>query len=65
MKSGHSLKDKYAHKEEQIGDEAMRTYERIIMLNIIDAQWKDHLLSLGSLKTGNRPGRLRTERSTQ
>ncbi len=46
------LKVKYAHKEEQIGPEAMRTYERIIMLNIIDAQWKDHLLSLDHLKQG-------------
>jgi preprotein translocase subunit SecA len=46
------LKEKYKHKEEQIGPEAMRTYERIIMLNIIDAQWKDHLLSLDHLKQG-------------
>jgi preprotein translocase subunit SecA len=46
------LKIKYAQKEEQIGMEAMRTYERIIMLNIIDAQWKDHLLSLDHLKQG-------------
>jgi preprotein translocase subunit SecA len=46
------LKVKYAGKEQQIGPEAMRTYERIIMLNIIDAQWKDHLLSLDHLKQG-------------
>ncbi|MFN2497959.1 MAG: preprotein translocase subunit SecA [Pyrinomonadaceae bacterium] len=46
------LKVKYAKKEKQIGPEAMRTYERIIMLNIIDAQWKDHLLSLDHLKQG-------------
>ncbi|HEV7904775.1 MAG TPA: preprotein translocase subunit SecA, partial [Pyrinomonadaceae bacterium] len=46
------LKAHYAAKEEQIGSEAMRTYERIIMLNIIDAQWKDHLLSLDHLKQG-------------
>ena len=46
------LKEKYARKEQQIGAEAMRTYERIIMLNIIDAQWKDHLLSLDHLKQG-------------
>jgi preprotein translocase subunit SecA len=46
------LKVKYAQKEKQIGDEAMRTYERIIMLNIIDAQWKDHLLALDHLKQG-------------
>jgi preprotein translocase subunit SecA len=47
-----TLKVKYAEKEQQIGPEAMRTYERIIMLNIIDAQWKDHLLSLDHLKQG-------------
>jgi len=46
------LKIKYESKENQIGPEAMRTYERIIMLNIIDAQWKDHLLSLDHLKQG-------------
>ncbi|HEY6186513.1 MAG TPA: preprotein translocase subunit SecA [Pyrinomonadaceae bacterium] len=46
------LKTRYAVKEEQIGVEAMRTYERIIMLNIIDAQWKDHLLSIDHLKQG-------------
>jgi preprotein translocase subunit SecA len=46
------LKVRYADKEKQIGEEAMRTYERIIMLNIIDAQWKDHLLALDHLKQG-------------
>ena len=39
-------------RKAQIGAEAMRTYERIIMLNIIDAQWKDHLLSIDHLKQG-------------
>jgi preprotein translocase subunit SecA len=46
------LEKHYEEKEKQIGVEAMRTYERIIMLNIIDAQWKDHLLSLDHLKQG-------------
>ncbi|MEJ7709342.1 MAG: SEC-C metal-binding domain-containing protein [Pyrinomonadaceae bacterium] len=46
------LKTKYSEKEAQVGLEAMRTYERIIMLNIIDAQWKDHLLALDHLKQG-------------
>src|SRR5215471_10186473 len=46
------LTQRYAAKEQQVGLEAMRTYERIIMLNIIDAQWKDHLLSLDHLKQG-------------
>ncbi|MCA1592262.1 MAG: preprotein translocase subunit SecA [Acidobacteria bacterium] len=42
----------YVEKEAQVGAEAMRTYERIIMLNIIDAQWKDHLLAIDHLKQG-------------
>jgi preprotein translocase subunit SecA len=42
----------YEEKEKQVGSEAMRTYERIIMLNIIDAQWKDHLLAIDHLKQG-------------
>nr|MBA3322171.1 SEC-C domain-containing protein [Pyrinomonadaceae bacterium] len=46
------LKEHYADKEQQVGVEAMRTYERIIMLNIIDAQWKDHLLAIDHLKQG-------------
>jgi preprotein translocase subunit SecA len=46
------LKVRYAAKEQEIGEETMRTYERIIMLNIIDAQWKDHLLAIDHLKQG-------------
>src|SRR5215213_8472129 len=42
----------YEAKEAQVGAEALRTYERIIMLNIIDAQWKDHLLAIDHLKQG-------------
>ncbi|HMT06758.1 MAG TPA: hypothetical protein PKA82_02060, partial [Pyrinomonadaceae bacterium] len=34
----------YAAKEKLAGDESLRAYERDIMLNIIDSQWKDHLL---------------------
>jgi preprotein translocase subunit SecA len=30
----------------------MRETERIVMLNVIDAQWKDHLLSMDHLKEG-------------
>lgn len=44
--------EKYAEKEAAVGAEALRAYERYIMLNIIDAQWKDHLLSLDHLKQG-------------
>ncbi|HEY0546835.1 MAG TPA: preprotein translocase subunit SecA [Pyrinomonadaceae bacterium] len=46
------LKAKYEEKEAAVGVEAMRTYERFIMLQIIDTQWKDHLLSIDHLKQG-------------
>jgi preprotein translocase subunit SecA len=48
----HRLEAKYAEKEVLIGVEAMRSLERYIMLNIVDAQWKDHLLALDHLKEG-------------
>jgi preprotein translocase subunit SecA len=46
------LEEKYRQKEVQVGVEAMRNLERYIMLNIVDAQWKDHLLALDHLKEG-------------
>ncbi len=46
------LEEKYKEKEVQVGVEAMRNLERYIMLNIVDAQWKDHLLALDHLKEG-------------
>jgi preprotein translocase subunit SecA len=46
------LKQRYDSKEALIGAEAMRYHERMIMLSVIDAQWKDHLLSMDHLKEG-------------
>jgi preprotein translocase subunit SecA len=42
----------YAEKEKLAGGESLRAYERYIMLNIIDSQWKDHLLSIDHVKQG-------------
>ncbi|MBX7170284.1 MAG: preprotein translocase subunit SecA [Pyrinomonadaceae bacterium] len=44
--------ERYDEKEKLVGSEALRGYERYIMLNIIDSQWKDHLLSIDHLKQG-------------
>jgi preprotein translocase subunit SecA len=44
--------ENYAEKEKLAGAESLRAYERYIMLNIIDSQWKDHLLSIDHLKQG-------------
>jgi preprotein translocase subunit SecA len=46
------LKQRYDAKERLIGPEAMRHHERMIMLSVIDQQWKDHLLSMDHLKEG-------------
>ena len=43
---------KYDEKEELIGTDAMRFHERMLMLQIVDAQWKDHLLAMDHLKEG-------------
>ncbi|MGO8794989.1 MAG: preprotein translocase subunit SecA [Candidatus Sulfotelmatobacter sp.] len=46
------LKERYDAKEKLISPEAMRHHERMIMLSVLDAQWKDHLLSMDHLKEG-------------
>jgi preprotein translocase subunit SecA len=44
--------EKYETKEKLIPTEILRRVERDIMLQIVDAQWKDHLYSLDHLKEG-------------
>ena len=46
------LERRFKEKEELIGPEHMREAERFVMLNVIDNQWKDHLLSMDHLKEG-------------
>jgi preprotein translocase subunit SecA len=46
------LQERYNAKETLIGSEAMRYHERMIMLSVLDSQWKDHLLSMDHLKEG-------------
>ena len=46
------LRESYEQKEKLIGRDLMGRVERDIMLQIVDAQWKDHLYSLDHLKEG-------------
>jgi preprotein translocase subunit SecA len=46
------LQQRYDAKEGLIGPEAMRHHERMIMLSVLDSQWKDHLLNMDHLKEG-------------
>jgi len=46
------LDQRYQQKSAVVGEETMREAESVIMLSVIDAQWKDHLLSMDHLKEG-------------
>ena len=43
---------KMAEKEERSGSEVMRFAEKSILLQLLDQQWKDHLLNLDHLRQG-------------
>ena len=46
------LERQYTEKEALVGPEQMRELERMILLQIIDTQWKDQLLNMDHLKEG-------------
>jgi len=47
-----AVRTRYEEKETQFGADLMRWLERRIILDVVDSQWKDHLLSLDHLKEG-------------
>jgi preprotein translocase subunit SecA len=49
---GEAVKQRYAERERELGEELLRALERHEMLLVIDTQWKDHLLSIDHLKEG-------------
>ncbi|MFZ0978534.1 MAG: preprotein translocase subunit SecA [Candidatus Acidiferrales bacterium] len=46
------VRERYEEKEKLFGVETLRWLERHILLDIVDGQWKDHLLTLDHLKEG-------------
>ena len=46
------MKESLDAREKNLGEEAMKHLERIVMLNIIDSRWKDHLYAMDNLKEG-------------
>jgi len=44
--------ERYDEKEAIVGAPAMRFHERMIMLQFVDSQWKDHLFAMDHLKEG-------------
>ena len=50
--TAEAVRNRYAEKEKQFSPELLRWLERRIILDVVDTQWKDHLLSLDHLKEG-------------
>ena len=46
------VRESYKKKEAEFGEETMRYLERMIMLQVLDGLWKDHLLAMDHLKEG-------------
>ncbi len=46
------IKGAYEYKERQMGASMMRHLEKIIMLQVIDSLWKDHLYAMDQMKEG-------------
>jgi preprotein translocase subunit SecA len=42
----------YNKREESIGTENMRHLERVVLLQVVDSHWKEHLLNMDHLKEG-------------
>ena len=46
------MKNAYAEKEKDLGERMTRYFERMILLQVIDTRWKDHLWAMDSLREG-------------
>jgi len=47
-----AVKQHFAKKEALTGSAVMRHFEKALMLNVLDQQWKDHLASMDYLRQG-------------
>ncbi len=47
-----AVQEGYARQEERNGSDQMRQLERMVLLQIVDALWKEHLLHMDHLKEG-------------
>ncbi len=47
-----AVESHFREKEEQTGPEVMRHFEKALMLNVLDQQWKEHLARMDYLRQG-------------
>lgn len=43
---------RYEAKEQELGSELMREFERVVMLQVVDQKWMDHIDSMDQLRQG-------------
>ena len=48
----HQVRGAYELKEKELGAELMRYLEKMLLLQVIDHHWKDHLLAMDHLRDG-------------
>jgi preprotein translocase subunit SecA len=51
-KLSSEIKKSYAERNDEIGTDMMRYLEKMVVLQVVDSQWKDHLLAMDHLKEG-------------
>ena len=47
-----TIAEHYTAKESVVGSESIRTFEKQVMLQVIDARWKEHLATMDMLRQG-------------
>ncbi|MCL6473021.1 MAG: preprotein translocase subunit SecA [Firmicutes bacterium] len=47
-----SAKTKYEERERELGEDLMRSLERLVILEVIDNKWREHLYEMDYLKEG-------------
>jgi preprotein translocase subunit SecA len=48
----NTLRERYNVKEQILSEAQLRYHERVVMLSVLDALWKEHLLNMDHLKEG-------------
>jgi preprotein translocase subunit SecA len=46
------VKQRYIERENEIGSEAMREFEKVVMLRAVDSKWMDHIDAMDQLRQG-------------
>ncbi|NQZ20948.1 MAG: preprotein translocase subunit SecA [Colwellia sp.] len=47
-----TVESSYAEKEQQVGEDVLRQFEKAVMLQSLDSHWKEHLAAMDHLRQG-------------